>query len=139
MNKKTQGSYGELAAASAFLKEGWTVSFPFGENARYDFIAEKRGVFLRVQVKCVTPKEGVLEANFRSCNNWSVRRYSASEIDLIAVCDASNRNVYFVAKKDFDRSSIRLRVSAAKNGQKRFTRNAEEYTNLPLDSVMAAQ
>lgn len=85
------------------------------------------------------PKEGVLEANLRSCNNWSVRRYSANEIDMIAVCDASNQNVYFVSKKDFDQSSIRLRVAAAKNGQKRFTRSAEDHVMLPLDSVTPAE
>lgn len=32
MNKKTQGSYGELTVAAAFIKDGWTVSFPFGEK-----------------------------------------------------------------------------------------------------------
>ncbi len=139
MKKKTQGSFGELLVASAFVRDGWTVSFPFGENTRYDLIAERRGVFLRVQVKCVMPKGGALEVNLRSCNNWSVRRYTAHEIDMIAVCDASSRNVYFLPKKELNRSFIHLRLAAAKNGQKKFTRRAEDYADMPLDGVVSVK
>jgi len=48
---------------------GYKVLLPYGENSRYDMVAEKDNKFLRIQVKYTTPKNGVLEVNCRSSNN----------------------------------------------------------------------
>ncbi len=85
MHKKTKGSIAELAVAAHLMSDGWRVLLPYGENTRYDLVAEKDGKFMRVQVKYVTPKNGKLYVNCRSSNNWSVLPYTAQEIDLIAV------------------------------------------------------
>ena len=83
--KKTKGDTAELIIAAKFIENGWQVLFPFGENHRYDLVAEKGNKFLRVQVKYVTPKNGALEVSCRSSNNWSVIHYTSKDIDVIAV------------------------------------------------------
>ncbi len=119
MHKKTKGSIAELAVAGRLLEEGWQILFPVGENCRYDLVAEKDGKFLRVQVKYVTPKNGALEVNCRSSNNWSVLHYSAKDIDLIAAYDSVSRNIYFIPVDKINRNSFKIRIESSRNGQKR--------------------
>ena len=40
MNSKTKENIGEIKVASEFIKYGCIVSFPFGDNARYDLIVD---------------------------------------------------------------------------------------------------
>lgn len=51
MNSKSKGNLGEIKVASEFIKWGCTVSFPFGDNARYDLIVDDGDSLKRVQVK----------------------------------------------------------------------------------------
>ena len=50
-NSKWKGNLGELKAATEFVQSGITVSFPFGDNARYDMIIDIDGELKKVQVK----------------------------------------------------------------------------------------
>jgi len=49
---KSIGSRGELLVAQELIKRDWGISFPFGDNAYYDLIAEKANHICRIQVKC---------------------------------------------------------------------------------------
>ena len=51
MNSKSKGNMGEAIALSEFTKRGIQVSVPFGDNARYDLIAEFNGKLNKIQVK----------------------------------------------------------------------------------------
>lgn len=127
MHKKTKGSIAEMEIASKLLKNGWNVLFPFGENNRYDLVAEKDGKFTRVQVKYVTPKNGTLDVGCKSSNNWSVDKYTADQVDFIAVYNSENRDVYFVPSSKFNSSSIKLRVEKTKNNQKIGVKQANDF------------
>ena len=50
-NTKTKGNLGEMKVALEFIKWGCTVSFPFGDNARYDLVAEINGKLNKIQIK----------------------------------------------------------------------------------------
>ena len=89
MHKKTKGSIAEFHVCADLMRKGWRVLLPYGENSRYDVVAEKDGRFLRVQVKYVTPKNGVLYVHCQSSNNWSVESYTPSQIDVIAAFNPS--------------------------------------------------
>jgi hypothetical protein len=41
----------EALGAAYYIEKGYSVSFPIGDSRHYDFIAEKEGEFLRVNVK----------------------------------------------------------------------------------------
>ena len=51
MNSKSKGNLGEIKVASEFIKWGCTISFPFGDNARYDLIIDDGDKLKKVQIK----------------------------------------------------------------------------------------
>ena len=51
MNSKDKGNIGESVVLSEFVKRGIQVSIPFGDNARYDLIADFNGKLNKIQVK----------------------------------------------------------------------------------------
>lgn len=119
MHTKQKGDIGELVAAQEFLRQGWHVAFPYGENMKYDLIVEKEGIFKRVQVKSVYPRNGVLHVNCRSSNNWSVTSYTSNDIDLLAAVDLQSNKVYFIPSNKINKALFDLRLEPAKNGQKK--------------------
>lgn len=56
MNSKSKGNLGEIKVASEFIKYGCMVSFPFGDNARYDLVVDINGELKKVQVKYAASK-----------------------------------------------------------------------------------
>lgn len=51
MNSKDKGNIGEAIAIAKFVELGVQVSIPFGDNARYDLVAEFNGKLNKIQVK----------------------------------------------------------------------------------------
>ena len=103
---------------------------PWGENHRYDLVAEKDNSFLRIQVKFVSPRRGCLTVPLRSANNWKAVKYSKKEIDLIAAYNPENEKMYFIPLELFENTAtINLRLSSSKNNQKRGVIPAEKYEN----------
>ena len=130
MHKKVKGSIAELRVASHLVANGWRVLFPYGENNRYDLVAEKSGVFIRIQVKYVTPKNGGLDINCSSSNNWSVLPYSSTEIDYLAVFNSSDDEIYFIHVNQITKYKFRLKLSKAKNNQVLGIHFAENYKSI---------
>lgn len=131
LSKKKKGDVAELAVAAQCLKNGYQILFPYGEDTRYDFVIEQKGLFRRVQVKYVTPKDGALDVSCRSSNNWSTRAYTSDEIDIIAVYDSKSGIIYFIDVKIIGKRSLKLRLSASKNNQIKGVRLAEDYLTIP--------
>ena len=85
---KRRGEWVELQFMARASAHGLIVSKPWGDSARYDFIVEHRGRFLRVQVKSTT----VCDRGAYLCNTVSRppqrkgpgRSYTAREIDFFA-------------------------------------------------------
>ncbi len=133
LNKKTKGDIAELFVSAIFIEHGWSVLFPFSENARYDIGIEKNGKFLRVQIKYATPKNNIINIRCNSSNNWSVKSYSKEEIDLLACYNPENKEVYFVDSKEIERNNqtISLRLEKAKNNQEKLIRYTKDYLKIP--------
>lgn len=51
MISKDKGNIGESIVLAEFIKRGIQVSIPFGDNARYDLIADFNGKLNRIQIK----------------------------------------------------------------------------------------
>jgi len=131
MHKKQRGYIAELAVAKYLTEFGFSVLLPYGENQRYDLVAEQSGRFWRIQVKYSTPKDGALRVNCASSNNWSVKKYTADEIDLMAVYDAFTGEIYFLETTDLKNSNLKLRVAPTKNNQEKFIHYAGEFVRFP--------
>ena len=132
MNTKTKGDIGELIIATELVKKGWSVSIPFGENNRYDLIIEKNGKIKRLQVKSVFSKNGVMNINCRSSNNWSVKSYTEKDFEILVAVDLSTNIVYYIDSKCLKKRLINLRIRPTKNNQQSKINNAKDYLEMPL-------
>ena len=57
LTTKQKGNLTELQCLTAFVKHGCGVSIPYGDNSKYDFIADVNGKLYKVQVKTSSLKD----------------------------------------------------------------------------------
>ncbi len=70
LNPKQKGNLTELQCLIAFYELGYQCSIPYGENSRYDFIADIDGKLIKVQCKTSRKvNDGVIE--FHCCSSRS--------------------------------------------------------------------
>jgi len=119
-----------MYVAARLIEDEWRVLIPVGENNRYDLVAERDGKFIRIQVKYITPKDGALDVNCRSSNNWSVLHYTPEEIDVIAAFNSDSKSIYYIPVSKINHSSFKLRINSAKNNQKTKIHFADDFTEL---------
>lgn len=86
MEPKQKGNLTELQCITAFYSLGYQVSIPYGENSRYDFIADIKGKLIKIQVKSSqSVDENAFKFSCRSCrvnSKTSIRRkYTKDEVD----------------------------------------------------------
>lgn len=131
MDSKRKGNLTELQCLAAFVECGCRVSIPYGDNAKYDFIADKDGQLLRIQVKTSSIKKGNPDAICFSCRSTHVNcsgvknvRYNENEIDYFATY--WNGKCYVIPVQECSVEKT-LRFASPKNGQIKGITFAEEY------------
>ena len=125
---KQKGDIAEAFIAFTLKQNGFNVLLPWGEDVRYDIVAEKNGVFKRIQVKYVTPKNGVLEVAMRSSNSHSIKPYSEKEVDVVAAFCSKQERAYFIPiNKNSNKRVCKLRLEPTKNKQQKKVTMASEY------------
>lgn len=107
-NKKQEaqaiGNTSELAVMLEYSKRGYTINIPTAP-ARYDFIGEKEGRTVKVQVK-----HGSSFNNERELLGYSKTPYSKKDIDVVTVYDSTEDKIYYIPVDHVsDMTSIRLR------------------------------
>jgi len=128
---KRIGDRSEIEVAVALVRAGYTVSKPFGENQRYDFIADDGEQLQRVQVKTGRVRDGVIK--FNACSTHGHRRTQLKlrpyhgQVDLLAVFCPETQKVYLVPESELTRSKIHLRLASARNNMVKTIRWAERY------------
>lgn len=129
LTSKQKGNLTELKCISAFYELGYQCSIPYGENSRYDFIADVNGKLLKIQ--CKTSHEvdsGVIEFSCRSCRSNTQsnlqRKYTANEVDYF--CTYWDNICYLVPINECSVSK-KLRFIPPKNGQKVGITFASDY------------
>ena len=131
MDSKKKGNLTELQCLAAFVECGCGVSIPYGDNSKYDFIADKNGQLLKIQVKTSSMKNGNPDAISFSCRSTHVNcsgvknvRYSENEIDYFATY--WNGKCYVIPVQECSAEKT-LRFAPPKNGQVKGITFAEEY------------
>lgn len=90
MNTRDIGNITCLKVMVRFLEKGYNVLTPFGDNTKYDFVAEKDGKFLRIQCKTarkvklsnsITFNLYVVASNYLGSRK---KYYTKEDIDLFA-------------------------------------------------------
>lgn len=132
MDTKHKGNLTELQCLSAFVAQGCGVSIPYGDNSKYDFIADIDGKLIKVQVKTSSEKKNTENAISFSCRSTHVNcsgvkniRYSKDEIDYFATY--WNNQCYLIPVEECSVDKT-LRFALPKNGQTKGISFAKDYT-----------
>lgn len=126
MNSKSKGNLGEIKVASEFIKWGCTVSFPFGDNARYDLIIDDGNSLKRVQVKYADSKENgswrcICVSSTNHTTNKNLHGYQ-NDVDIMAFYIAElDECIMFNISEIKDKTKIHVRDTLPKNNQSNVT------------------
>ena len=115
---------------AAFVKSGYSVLLPFGDNQRYDMVIDRGKGFERVQCKTGRLRDGAIRFNTYSsyAHRGKPRRTYDGQIELFAVYCPDNDAVYVIPIKEVDVSTeLSLRVASPKNSQSLRVRWAKNY------------
>ena len=129
LDTKKKGNLTEMQCMAAFMSCGCGVSIPFGDNSKYDFIADVDGQLLKIQVKTASKKDdNSIKFSCRSthvnCTGVKNVRYSANEVDYFATY--WNGQCYIVPISECSVEKT-LRFAPPKNGQTKGITFAADY------------
>lgn len=121
------GARAEAAVASALVRAGRAVFLPaFGANSRVDLIYEDDGSLVRVQCKTSRVVGDVIV--FRTCSNTdNLPRAYAGEVDVFGVYSPTTDLVYLVPAAGLPTRYCSLRLTRARNGQRKRVWWAGDY------------
>lgn len=132
-NTKAVGDRSELEVMGALIRNGYRIALPFGENHRYDLIADDGERLYRVQVKTGRLRKGAIRvachrshAHRRKPGERAIRSYRG-EVDYLAVYCPETKKVYLLPESELVDSFGHLRVNPAKNRQSRKIRWAWQF------------
>lgn len=132
LDSKKRGNLTEMQCMAAFMQNNCSVSIPFGDNSKYDFIADVDGQLLKIQVKTSSLKDETGTAISFSCRSTHVNcsgvknvRYTSSEIDYFATY--WNNECYLVPISECSVEKT-LRFAPPKNGQVKDITFAKTYS-----------
>jgi hypothetical protein len=129
-NTKLKGDRSEVAVMAALINAGYSISVPFGENHRYDLLADDGERILRVQVKTGKMSGDVIRYSCSSSHSHRggvFARPYFGQVDIIAVFCPQNGKVYILPEKEFVATRAHLRLSEPANNQRRRIRWAREF------------
>lgn len=127
MNSKEKGNIGEAIALAKFIELGVQVSIPFGDNARYDLVAEFNGKLNKIQVKyCnqLSENDSVICPCASSTNHTTNKHYTTYEKDVDYMCFylAPWNEIILIPIEDIgNRKTIVVRRTPPKNNQSNIT------------------
>jgi hypothetical protein len=142
---KAVGDRTALATMLALSEAGFAVSVPFGENTRYDLIADDGVRLRRVQCKTGRLRSGAIRFAVCSCYGHhfrpgNARRDYHGEVDDFAVYCPDNQRVYLVPIGDLPvTTQAALRVEPTRNRQAKRIRMAAAYELATVDVSATAE
>jgi hypothetical protein len=126
---KSIGIRSEAAVMNALVRHGFWVSIPYGENSRYDLVADDGERLYRIQVKTGQDHGSYLRYSCSSSyahRGRSLRSYQG-EVEYVAIYCAPRDKVYLIPEAELTATQGHLRYSQPENGQKKRIRWAGQY------------
>lgn len=130
MYKYEYGNLSESIVLSSYLREGFTVSLPYGSGASYDLVVDAGSRLLKIQVKTAWINKGCIQykSQRRQPGSGLTRRpYRNGEVDYFVAFCPVNGNLYAVPAENHGVEG-RLRLNPVKNGQMKLIRWAVDFT-----------
>lgn len=141
---KTKGDSAVINVMAQMTDMGWNVGVLITEHAKYDFLAEKDGRTIRVQVKSVSlskkhVKVRALEAPLK--NSWAdkngnhIIRRKKGDYELLVMWYAEGRKAYFITDEQLGDLKSSVTLILDKDYSKSNTRSASDYEEINFCSV----
>lgn len=128
-----KGEIGEAMVIADLIRQGHDVAIPFGHNLPFDLIVVRKedGTLEKVQVKFRTSNGRTVRATARSSSAWVQHRYTADEVDWLAIYEATTSQCFYLPSSVWEgHEELTLRIKPTLNGQKKGIRWAHEFTKL---------
>jgi hypothetical protein len=132
LNTKISGDSSAAVALSALVRAGFAVLTPWGDNQRYDLVAEKSGEFWRIQCKTAWRDKRSEIIRFVTASSSTVagkltRFDYKSQIECFIAYWPEGDKLYCIGVNDAPKTDCFLRLAASKNNQMKQTKFASEY------------
>lgn len=130
LNSKQIGNITEVETMLAFLKLGYNVLTPYGDCERYDFVADVKGKFYKIQCKTASLSNDGSFISFgctsshRQSGKFISEKYSSDDIDFFAT--AYNGKCYLVPVDECG-TVKRIRFESPLNSQAKGISFAKDY------------
>lgn len=128
------GNTNELRCMLAFIQLGYECSVPYGNGAKYDFIADTPKGLLRIQCKSshYVSHQGVIDTQAivfactcQTSNTKETKRYTYNDSQIDYFATSFDNKVYLVPVNECSGSKT-LRLAPPKNNIQQYN-NAEDY------------
>ena len=141
MNSKSKGNISEARTLFEFQKYNIPVSLPWGDNERYDMIAEFNGKLNRIQIKTSNEENnGAIKCYCRSSTNHTTNKnFSTYENDIdYFVFYNQQRDILALVPIEVvgNNKSISLRIEPTNNGQ---TKNIKFFNYYSFDKILCVE
>ena len=134
INSKRIGNYGEAKTLMEFVKHQIPVSIAYGDNERYDLIAEFNGRLNKIQVKTSNKSKNMESFEVFLVNRSTLkgstitRTYNKSDVDYYAICNIEMDIVLLYPNEGLGKTSVSFRKNIPKNNQQKDINLIEDYT-----------
>lgn len=132
MDVKHKGALTELQCITYLHSLGYTISIPYGDNARYDIILDTGKELLKIQIKTASLAIDTNDTYIvKTCSTGvntsgtKVHSYTKEEVDYIGTFIKDK--VYFIPIEECGKKERRLRFSPPLNNQKAKCNMAQDY------------
>ena len=137
INSKMKGQISEARALYEFQKRNIPVCIPWGDNERYDMIAEFNGKFNRIQVKTSNEEQnGAICCYCRSSTNHTTNKNLTTyenDVDYFVFVNQTYDLIAIVPIEEVgDKKQIRLRIQPTANGQ---TTNVRFFSDFSFEKM----
>ena len=142
MNSKDKGNLGQALTLAEFIKYNIPVAIPFGDNNRYDLIADFNGKLNRIQIKYCnqqTENNSIICPCSSSTNHTTNKHYTTYENDVDYICfylPRWNKTMIIPIDVIGNRKEIYVRLDPPKNNQKSKITLVDDYS---FDKILCVE
>jgi hypothetical protein len=138
MNSKQKGNISEAKALFEFQKRNIPVALPWGDNERYDMIAEFNGKLNRIQVKTANEElNGSIKCYTRSSKNHTTNKQLLdyqNDVDYFIFYNQTRDLIALVPIEVIgEAKSINLRIEPPKIGQT----NLKNFSDYSFENILS--
>ena len=130
VNTKLKGDVTQAFILAELVKHCYAVLLPWGDNQRYDLVAEKDGRFYRVQCKTGRLDNGCVKFNTTSQStvDGKLTKFGyCGQVEYFMVWCPETAKIYSIKPEDAGKTDCYLRLTSPANNQHSKIKFAVEY------------